>query len=209
MPSPPPSPKLKSMAGHFIYLLLGKSASGKDTLYRRLLEMEDLGLGTIVSYTTRPIRDGEAEGREYHFTTVPAYLEDQERGLVIEARCYDTVMGPWYYYIKNDGQIDLEKRSCLLIGTLESCLSLQKAFGPDRVVPIYVEVEDGERLSRALARERTMSHPRYDELCRRFLADSRDFSEERLREAGITERFDNRDLEVCLGRIRDYILGGR
>ena len=191
---------------HHIYLILGKSASGKDTLYRKLMEMGDLVLGTIVSYTTRPIRDGEKDGREYHFTTVPSFLEDQEKGLVIESRCYDTVMGPWYYYIKNDGQIDLDRKSYLLIGTLESCLSLQKAFGPDRVVPIYVEVEDGERLSRALSRERTMSHPRYDELCRRFLADCGDFSEERLSAAGIQTRFDNRDLEACLLRIRDYIL---
>lgn len=188
-----------------IFCILGKSASGKDTLYKRLMDMKDLGLKSVVSYTTRPVRSGEEEGREYHFRTVSDFREAEARGLVIESRCYETVMGPWYYYTMNDGQIDLEASSYLLIGTLESCLSLQKVFGKERVVPIYVELEDGERLSRALRRERAMKTPRYDELCRRFLGDQKDFSPARLEEAGIQERFDNTDLENCLGKIRDYI----
>ena len=169
--------------------------------------MKDLGLKSVVSYTTRPVRSGEKEGREYHFRTVSDFREAQRRGLVIESRCYETVAGPWYYYTMNDGQIDLQTGSYLLIGTLESCLSLQQVFGKDRVIPVCVEVEDGERLSRALERERAMKTPRYDELCRRFLADAEDFSPERLKEAGITASFDNRDLEACLAQIRDYILG--
>ena len=40
-------------------------------------------------------------------------------------------------------------------------------------------VEDGERLSRALNRERMQESPKYEELCRRFLSDAKDFSEER------------------------------
>ena len=189
-----------------IFCLLGKSASGKDTLYKRLMAMEDLGLKSVVTYTTRPIRSGEAEGREYHFRTVSDFCRARDRGLVIESRCYLTVMGPWYYYTMNDGQIDLEAANYLLIGTLESLVSLQAVFGRERVVPIYVELEDGERLLRALNRERAMKNPRYDELCRRYLGDEKDFSPEKLKEAGITCRFDNTDLEACLGRIRDYIL---
>jgi len=189
-----------------IFCLLGKSASGKDTLYKRLMAMEDLGLKSVVTYTTRPIRSGEAEGREYHFRTVSDFCRARDRGLVIESRCYLTVMGPWYYYTMNDGQIDLEAANYLLIGTLESLVSLQAVFGRERVVPIYVELEDGERLLRALNRERAMKSPRYDELCRRYLGDEKDFSPEKLKEAGITCRFDNTDLEACLGRIRDYIL---
>ena len=53
---------------HHIFYLMGKSASGKDTIYQKLLEHDTLGLAHIVLYTTRPIREGEAEGREYYFT---------------------------------------------------------------------------------------------------------------------------------------------
>lgn len=44
-----------------IYCLMGKSASGKDTIYNRLLAMEELQLRRVVPYTTRPIRSGETE----------------------------------------------------------------------------------------------------------------------------------------------------
>ena len=65
-----------------------------------------------------------------------------------------------------------------MIGTLESYEKLKTYFGNEKVVPLYIEVEDGERLTRALAREKTQKEPKYAEMCRRFLADSKDFSEE-------------------------------
>ena len=42
-------------------------------------------------------------------------------------------------------------------------------------------------------------------MCRRFLADARDFSEEKLQEAGITKRFYNTELESCIKEIKNYI----
>ena len=60
-------------------------------------------------------------------------------------------------------------------------------------MPIYIEVEDGERLSRALNRERMQESPKYEELCRRFLDRCERFSEEKLKEAGITRRFVNQE----------------
>lgn len=71
--------------------------------------------------------------------------------------------------------------------------------------PIYVEVEDGERLKRALAREELQETPRYAEMCRRFLADTEDFSQENLERAGIRRRFQNVELESCMEEIREYI----
>ncbi len=65
-------------------------------------------------------------------------------------------------------------------------------------MPIYLEVEDGLRLVRALERERRQDEPKYAEMCRRFLADEEDFSEENLIKSGITERFCNEDLAACL-----------
>ena len=47
---------------------MGKSSTGKDTIYNRLLASEELGLKRIVPYTTRPMREGEQQGVEYHFT---------------------------------------------------------------------------------------------------------------------------------------------
>lgn len=187
-----------------IFYIMGKSSSGKDTIYKKLSErMQELQ--RIVPYTTRPIRDGEQEGVEYHFVGEDRLREMQEAGRVIEVRAYNTKCGVWTYFTADDGQIDLEKKDYLVIGTLESFQALKKYFGEEKIVPIYIEVDDGVRLSRALEREQREKEPRYEEMCRRFLADSADFSEENLRRAGIRKRFVNMELERCLEEIGAYI----
>jgi guanylate kinase len=74
------------------------------------------------------------------------------------------------------------------------------------VIPVYIEVEDGERLSRALKREKKPGNHRYAEMCRRFLTDTDDFAEEKLKAAGIDKRFENTNLYACMSEIEDYIL---
>ena len=51
-----------------IYYIMGKSASGKDTIYRRLMEDKTFAFHTLVPYTTRPMRSTEVNGRDYFFT---------------------------------------------------------------------------------------------------------------------------------------------
>ena len=179
-----------------IFYLMGKSASGKDTIYKKVKEQLP-ELKTIVIYTTRPIREGEQNGREYHFVDDDKLKELQEAGKVIELREYNTVHGIWKYFTADDGQFDGDD-NYLAIGTLESYVQLRDYFGQERLVPIYVEVEDGLRLERALARERMQATPKYEEMCRRFLADAADFSVENLKEAGITRKFTNMDVDKCV-----------
>ena len=88
---------------------------------------------------------------------------------------------------------------------MESYIKIRGYFGQDKVVPIYIDLDDGERLTRALQREKNQSEPRYEEMCRRFLADEQDFSEERITAAGIKKRFVNNKLEGCLLEIIEYI----
>ncbi len=126
-------------------------------------------------------------------------------GKVIEFRSYNTKCGVWTYFTADDGQIDLAAYDYLVIGTLISYRALREYFGENNVVPVYIEIEDGIRLERALARERSQKEPKYAEMCRRFLADSEDFSEENLRKAGIRRRFENVDLEQCMEEITAFI----
>ena len=182
-----------------IFYLMGKSASGKDTIYKKVKEQMP-ELKTIVIYTTRPIREGELNGREYYFVDDDKLKELQEAGKVIELREYNTVHGIWKYFTADDGQFGGDD-NYLAIGTLESYVQLRDYFGQERLVPIYVEVEDGLRLERALARERMQAMPKYEEMCRRFLADAADFSVDNLKEAGITRKFVNIDMDKCVGEI--------
>ena len=189
-----------------IFYIAGKSSSGKDTIYRRLLDCTDLRLETLVPYTTRPIRDGEENGREYFFTDEAELERLRAEGKIIEERMYSTFYGPWYYFTADDGQIDLVKHDYLGIGTLESYLKLKAYFGEQAMVPLYVEVDDGLRLSRALERERKQTEPKYAEMCRRFLADCEDFTEEKIAEAGIVRRFFNNSTpEDCFSEIQNFV----
>ena len=105
----------------------------------------------------------------------------------------------------DDGQVQLQSQDYIMIGTLEAYKKLREYFGEDRMIPVMIELDDGIRLQRALNREQTQEAPRYEEMCRRFLADSADFAEEKVRDAGIGRRFDNVDLESCLEKIRAYV----
>lgn len=188
-----------------IYCLMGKSASGKDTIYNRLLAMERLHLRRVVPYTTRPMRSGEIDGQTYVFCTEQQVAEFEEAGKIIELRAYHTVYGIWKYFTADDGQICLAESDYLMIGTLEAYEQIRDYFGTDKVCPVYVEVDDGLRLQRALDRERAQDQPKYAEMCRRFLADEEDFSEENLKRAGITKRFQNTDLDQVTQEIASYM----
>lgn len=188
-----------------IICLMGKSSSGKDTIYKLLLEQKEIPFCRIVPYTTRPIRSGETNGVEYIFTDdtgLQMLIEEQK---VIEQRAYHTVHGIWNYFTVDDGQVDFAKGDYLLIGTLEVYLKLREYYGKEAVLPIYIEVDDGVRLARALERERQQEHPKYAEMCRRFLADEEDFSQEKLKKAGIRRRFVNDNLAETVSKILAYI----
>ncbi len=189
-----------------IFYFMGKSASGKDTIYKHLMEQERLPLKGIVPGTTRPIRSGEENGVDYFFYSEEELAKLEEQGRIIELRAYDTVHGIWKYFTADD-QIYLEKENYSIIGTLESYLKTRDYFGEEALVPIYIYLDDGKRLARALEREMQQQEPKYAELCRRFLADEADFTEEKLQAAGIEKRFLNEDLDTIFRELQDYILG--
>lgn len=188
-----------------IFYIMGKSASGKDRIYSRLAGDKNLNFKKLILYTTRPRRDGEEDGVQYYFADDKKLREFREKGKLIEARSYDTIYGIWTYFTADDGQIKPGKDRYLAIGTLESYRKMKEYFGENEVVPVYIQVEDGKRLERALNREKEQDNPKYAELCRRFLADQEDFSEDKIKDAGITVRFENDDLDICVKHIINYI----
>ena len=187
-----------------IIYFMGKSASGKDTIYRKVKEKLNPSPKEIILYTTRPIRDHEENGREYFFVTDSEIAQMENEGKIIEKRVYHTVYGDWIYATADDGQFD-DNSVYMTIGTLESYVPIRAHFGAETMIPVYLEVEDGLRLERAIARERTQKTAKYEEMCRRFLADQADLSEEKLKAANIIKRFKNEDRECCLKEVLSYI----
>ena len=188
-----------------IFYIMGKSVVGKDRIYSVLRRDKELNLKNILLYTTRPIRKGERDGVDYYFIDEEQIQMFQKEEQIIEMRSYQTVHGIWRYLTVNDGQFQLEQQSCIMIGTLESYEKMKQYFGSSLLVPIYVKVDDGIRLERALKREREQENPKYSELCRRYLADEKDFSQEKLKASGISNFFVNNNFEVCIAQIKQYI----
>ena len=186
-----------------LFYIMGKSASGKDTIYQKLLEHPALDFKRLVIYTTRPIRDGEKDGQEYYFVDEDAFQQMKAEGKIIEDREYYTVYGLWRYFTAANLQLD--KYDYLGIGTLESFVQLKKYYGEEAICPLYIEVEDGERLKRAIARVETQDFPKYEEMCWRVLADCKDFTEDKIKEAGIVRRFQNIESNRTLQEIENYL----
>lgn len=189
-----------------IFCLMGKSNSGKDTIFKELIKDKDLDLKPIVSYTTRPIRSNETNGQEYYFIDELTLNEYRNQDKVIEERCYNTVQGKWHYCTIDDGRVNINKNNYLLIATLEAYKNIEVYFGKENVIPLYIELDDGIRLERALKREKQEKFPNYNELCRRFLADSKDFSNEKLQLYNIKNSYINNDLFECINYIKKDIV---
>lgn len=191
---------------HYIYVLMGKSCSGKNSVAENLLGVSALNLRRVVTYTTRPMRAGEKDGREYHFVSRNFYSAQAAAGTVIDYHEYKTMDGLWYYFTADDGQIDLAEHSSLIIGTPGIVKNLQTYYGKECVVPILLMVPDSELLRRALEREARQLHGNYAEMCRRFLADKEDFSDEVIKGLGHVRVVENSVLGHCTAEIRKIIM---
>lgn len=188
-----------------VFCLMGKSSSGKDTIFKELKNDIKLELKPVVGYTTRPKRCEETNGVEYFFITIDELNKYRQRGKIIEERVYNTIKGDWHYCTLDDGQID-SKNNYIIITTLEAYNNLKKYLGDDVAFPIYIDIDDKTRLERAINREANEKKPNYNEVCRRFLADSEDFSEEKLTSSEIEKSYLNIDLEKCLNDIKIDVL---
>lgn len=187
-----------------IFCLIGKSSTGKDTIGKHLLKTMDLK--NIVLYTTRPIREGELEGREYYFVNNDEFKELETSGKVIEKRVYNTIHGDWTYATV-DSNIDLENNNYLVLNTLIGYEKLVNYYGKDTVIPLYIWVDLNTRIDRAFTREEEEKNPKYREICRRFIKDEEDFKEDNLIRLEILEdnRFENNDLDRCIYQIKEKI----
>ena len=150
-----------------IIAFFGPSAAGKDTLARKLYEMCPGDLHWIVSHTTRPPRDYEVDGKDYHFITVEQFTQMMLNYELMEATSYrEWFYGTAYSSLSDDkiniGVFNLEGMKCI---TEDNSLD---------VVPVYVQASDKTRLQRSLQRE---ENPDCHEICRRFMADKKEFQD--------------------------------
>lgn len=156
-----------------IYLIIGPGGSGKTTLFKNITEKYKY-IQPVVLYTTRPMRNEEVDGKDYHFVDKEFLESALADDRILEHRTYSTVHGDWnYFMLKED--LDVYK-DYILCTTPDAAIKIAEYYGSTHIKIFYVKVSDNILFKRMLSRTETNVHPDYKELCRRYLADLHDFS---------------------------------
>lgn len=189
-----------------IFYIMGRSGSGKDTIYKELLKssrLSGLEFKQVILHTTRPMRQGEKDGREYYFITDEQFEDMRSNNKFVEIREYNTVNGVWKYGTSIDS---FNQDGCYIgIGTLESFAKLKDKFG-NSIKEIFIKVDEDKLLQRTILRANGDSKQSIDEVKRRFEADRVDFSDKKIDSVGIKKIFYNNTLDDCVSEIEQYIL---
>lgn len=141
---------------------MGASASGKTTVERLL---EKMGINRIISYTTRPMRDGEVDGVDYHFVSEEVFVSMKLKGCFQETARYRD----WNYGLSLLG-VDYEKQDYIAVVTVHGYEELLMSVGIENITGINIKVEERERMIRLLKRGDSIS-----EVFRRLHTDREDF----------------------------------
>lgn len=171
-----------------IYVLLGKSASGKDTLMNEVLKhnlMTDrlVQLRPLVSTTSRPIRDGEIDGKDYNFVSKDEFETLINNNQMLEYRAYNTLVDNkpdiWYY---GTPKFELEEnKNYICVLDVDGAKSFKEYFGNENVECVYLELDDKTREERASQRG-SFNKTEWDRRCK---DDAIKFSEENLKDLNI------------------------
>ena len=155
-----------------IICLIGKSGSGKSTIEQKLCS--DLKINQVISHTTRPPRNKELDGLDYHFVSDDYFEENKEE--FIEQRLYkvinpDGTKAIWRYGLHRDS---VKEGLNVVVVDPNGYKALRGYFGRNNVLPFFIHCSDSTRLNRVLLRGDGANKL---EVMRRFAADEEDFKD--------------------------------
>ena len=177
-------------------ILLGKSAVGKDYILNYL--KENFGFSSIVSHTTRPIRENEINGKDYHFITTQEFSKMLRNEEFIETReyttCFNNKQDIWYYGISKEEFDNKSKKICVVDTSGQK--EIIKYCGEENIISIYIETKDEIREARAKERG-SFSQSEWD---RRLKDDDKKFKQikydYKINNDGTKEQFEKNILEI-------------
>lgn len=157
-----------------IIVLLGASATGKDTVAKHISEKYNMPMA--ISYTTRPMRSNETQGVEYYFISDDEMHEKFKNGEVIEHTSYYIQSEDVSYTYANVVE-EFEKGDYVLtILNPHGLYQFNKSQYKDNLVSIMLNCDDRVRLVRSLNRDENVN---VNEVLDRFRRDELDFIERR------------------------------
>lgn len=153
-----------------IVAIIGKSASGKDSIAKEVLRREGASAHQIISHTSRPPRDCEIDERDYHFVTTEDFAKAIEEDKMLEV----TYFNDWWY----GTSIEELSPTAINVGVFNP-EGIETLLDDDRVEldVYYIIASDKTRMLRQLTRE---ENPNIAEICRRYSTDEADFADHKL-----------------------------
>lgn len=131
-----------------IIVIAAPSGCGKSTIINALLEGGDLNLGFAVSATTRPPRQGEAEGVNYYFMTEEAFRDAIAEDRFIEFE--EVYPGRFYGTLRSEiDRITDAGHNIILDLDVNGALGVKKIYG-DKALAIFIEPPSIDELRRRL-----------------------------------------------------------
>jgi guanylate kinase len=163
-----------------VIVLVAKSSAGKDKILNTVVKLNPK-VKTIVSYTSRPIRQGEINGVTYHYISDEQVNKMLDTNAFVEHRIYETVKGKWIYGVGKDS-FDLNSNDTyIVILDLQGLEQLKKYLHEngkqDSLTSIYIKANGYTRLLRSLQREGQLNDNQCKEICRRYIVDEEDMKE--------------------------------
>ena len=146
-------------------ILVGKSGAGKTTVAKLLNEIE--GFDRIITYTTRPKREGERNGYDYNFISVQKFKSLEAEGFFAETASYHTKEGEWFY---GTAKKDLDNPNGLIVLTPSGAKAVRTLGVPCKI--FYLSIPYAHAKCRLGVRGDNT-----EEIERRLLADEKDFAD--------------------------------
>lgn len=182
-------------AKYKIIALFGKAGSGKDTIAKYLCANYPKLFNEIVSCTTRPPRDYEENGSDYHFISIEDFTKQVLSGEMLEA----TEFRNWFYGTQASAlSEDKINVGVFNIAGIEALLENHNL----NIIPVLVYASDKTRLMRQLNREK---NPDCAEICRRFQTDDADFSEADFEPLYVWDNYDTPDYFEMMNLFKDNL----
>lgn len=176
-------------------ILLGKSASGKDTVVNNLIH-NYYGYEKIITWTTRPMRPGEKQDLTYHFTDDEDFEEKIEEGFFAEWKKYNSVFGTWYYGTAVQ-DITNNPNNKIIILTPSGYEDIKEYINDEEILSVYLDSS-----LRTLYKRLKFRGDNPKEIKRRLLHDIKDFKGIK-NKVNVVIKNNTRDLDELTELIKD------
>lgn len=183
-----------------IFVVLGKSGSGKSTLSEHISRV--FSMSNVVITTSRPAREGEVDGIDYHFLT----KEEFEYAIINDEFLQYSSFRNWYYGIEKISLDVCSSKNIIIVLSPEAYIDFSNSICKlsYKVIPIFIHCDDRIRLQRCLNRDSDI-----DEVVRRYQADKIDFegiADKVLRDGGFIIDSSYGSVDTVLSNFENYVL---